>query len=95
MTIFAALIIGGLYEEIVFRGYIQNVLEKRIFKRYSPIFSVLIKSLLFGLYHLQQDIFGIIAAVIGELYWSIYIKNMVIFGLSYFPMAYSIPLRLS
>jgi len=75
MTILAALIIGGFYEEIVFRGYIQNVLEKRIFKRYSPIFSVLVTSLLFGLYHLQQDIFGIISAVMGGLYWSILFKK--------------------
>lgn len=75
MTILSALIIGGFYEEIVFRGYIQNVSEKRIFKRYSPIFSVLITSLLFGLYHLQQDIFGIIAAVMGGLYWSILFKK--------------------
>lgn len=88
MTILAALIIGGFYEEIVFRGYIQNVLEKRIFKRYSPIFNVLITSLLFGLYHLQQDIFGIIAAVMGGIYWSILFKKYGNLWTSYFPMAY-------
>lgn len=27
-------------------------------------------SLLFGLYHYQQDIFGVIAAFAGGLYWS-------------------------
>lgn len=75
MTILAALIIGGFYEEIVFRGYIQTVLEKRIFKLYSPLISVLVTSLLFGLYHLQQDIFGVIAAVLGGLYWSILYKK--------------------
>ncbi|UMQ41654.1 CPBP family intramembrane metalloprotease [Chryseobacterium sp. Y16C] len=75
MTIFAALIIGGFYEEVVFRGYIQNVLEKRIFKGYDPLFSVLVTSLLFGLYHLQQDVFGIISAILGGLYWSILYKE--------------------
>lgn len=32
MTIAAAWIIGGFYEEIVFRGYIQNLLEKKCLK---------------------------------------------------------------
>jgi len=75
MTILAALIVGGFYEEIVFRGYIQNVLEKRIFKRFSPLISILVTSLLFGFYHFQQDIFAIIAAVMGGLYWSILDKK--------------------
>lgn len=75
ITIAAALIIGGFYEEVVFRGYIQNVLENRIFKRYRPIVSVLIASVLFGLYHLQQDIFAVVAAAMGGLYWSILYKK--------------------
>lgn len=75
MTIVAALIIGGFYEEIVFRGYIQNVLEKRIFKRFSPMLSIFVVSILFGLYHLQQDIFAVFAAVMGGLYWSILFRK--------------------
>ncbi|KKO89266.1 hypothetical protein AAW12_24495 [Sphingobacterium sp. Ag1] len=75
VTIIAALVIGGLYEEIVFRGYIQNVLEKRIFKGYSPMVSIFVVSILFGFYHLQQDIFAVIAAVMGGLYWSMLYKK--------------------
>ncbi|MGE8379812.1 MAG: lysostaphin resistance A-like protein, partial [Sphingobacterium sp.] len=62
MTVFAAIVIGGFYEEIVFRGYIQSVLEKRIFICFNPLISMLLTSLLFGIYHVQQDIFAVIAA---------------------------------
>jgi len=75
MTIFAAWIIGGFYEEVVFRGYIQNILEKRLFKGMGHWLPMVITSILFGLYHLQQDIFAVIAACLGGLYWSILYKK--------------------
>ncbi|WP_333624591.1 type II CAAX endopeptidase family protein [Sphingobacterium siyangense] len=75
MTIFAAWIIGGFYEEVVFRGYIQNILEKRLFKGMGHWLPIVITSILFGLYHLQQDIFAVIAACLGGLYWSILYKK--------------------
>ena len=75
MTIFAAWIIGGFYEEVVFRGYIQNLLEKRLFKGMGVLLPIVITSILFGLYHLQQDIFAVIAACLGGLYWSILYKK--------------------
>lgn len=75
MTIFAAWIIGGFYEEVVFRGYIQNLLEKRLFKGMGVLLPIVITSILFGLYHLQQDIFAVVAACLGGLYWSILYKK--------------------
>ncbi|WET66948.1 type II CAAX endopeptidase family protein [Sphingobacterium sp.] len=75
MTIVAAWIIGGFYEEVVFRGYIQNLLEKRLFKGIGRLLPIVITSILFGLYHLQQDIFAVIAACLGGLYWSILYKK--------------------
>lgn len=75
MTIFAAWIIGGFYEEVVFRGYIQNILEKRLFKGIGRWLPIVITSILFGLYHLQQDIFAVIAACLGGLYWGILYKK--------------------
>jgi len=75
MTIAAAWLIGGFYEEVVFRGYIQNLLEKKIFRGSTVIWSIVITSILFGLYHWQQDIFGVIAAVLGGLFWGILYKK--------------------
>ncbi|UQA74265.1 CPBP family intramembrane metalloprotease [Sphingobacterium siyangense] len=75
MTIVAAWIIGGFYEEVVFRGCIQNILEKRLFKGMGRWLPIVITSILFGLYHLQQDIFAVIAACLGGFYWSILYKK--------------------
>jgi membrane protease YdiL (CAAX protease family) len=75
MTIVAAWVIGGFYEEVVFRGYIQNLLEKRLFKGMGGLLPIVITSILFGLYHLQQDIFAVVAACLGGLYWSILYKK--------------------
>ena len=76
MTIAAAWVIGGFYEEIVFRGYIQNLLEKKLFKEMGNFLPIAVTSILFGLYHLQQDVFAVIAACLGGLYWSILYKNL-------------------
>jgi len=76
MTIAAAWVIGGFYEEIVFRGYIQNLLEKKLFKEMGNLLPIAVTSVLFGLYHLQQDVFAVIAACLGGLYWSILYKNL-------------------
>lgn len=74
MIIAAAWFIAGFYEEIVFRGYIQSLLDKRLTQK-KRIWSVVITSLLFGLYHWQQDIFGVTAGVLGGLFWGILYKK--------------------
>lgn len=71
ITLTAAWIIGGLYEELIFRGFIQYTFMKWITKtQYSFWISAALTSLLFGLYHAQQGIFGIVPAILGSLYWS-------------------------
>ncbi|MFC6102799.1 CPBP family intramembrane glutamic endopeptidase [Olivibacter domesticus] len=74
IIIIAAWLIGGFYEEITFRGYIQSLLDKRLTKS-SMLWSVIITSILFGLYHWQQDVFGMVAAVFGGLFWAILFKK--------------------
>ena len=71
MTILAAWIIGGFYEEIAFRGFIQTKIQESL-KRYKYSFwkAGLFTSLLFGLYHWQQGIFGMIPAFLGGLLWT-------------------------
>jgi membrane protease YdiL (CAAX protease family) len=71
MALVAAWVIGGFYEEVVFRGYINALLEKRLPGARTFPWSIIITSLLFGAYHWQQDIFGVIAATLGGLYWAL------------------------
>jgi len=68
ITMVAAWLVGGFYEELVFRGFINSTVEK-----YSRSFwlSALITSSLFGAYHWQQGKFGVLAAFLGGLYWSL------------------------
>ena len=71
ITIIAAWVIGGFYEEIVFRGFIQTKMQELIIS-YKNSFWIagLFTSLLFGLYHWQQGIFGIVPAFLGGLLWT-------------------------
>lgn len=71
ISIIAAWIIGGFYEEIVFRGFIQtNVQDWFIKYKNSFWIAGLFTSFLFGLYHWQQGIFGIIPSFLGGLLWT-------------------------
>jgi membrane protease YdiL (CAAX protease family) len=72
----AAWVVGGFYEEIVFRGFIQRTMQKW-FSNYSLSFWMagLLTSILFGLYHWQQGIFGVIPATLGGLYWTYLLKR--------------------
>lgn len=72
----AAWIVGGFYEEIVFRGFIQRIIQKW-FSKYKPSFWIagVFTSLLFGLYHWQQGIFGVIPAALGGFYWICLLKQ--------------------
>jgi len=66
----AAWIVGGFYEEIIFRGFIQKTIENWFTNKHSFLFAGLITSLIFGLYHWQQGFLGIIAATLGGLFWT-------------------------
>ena len=71
ITIVAAWIIGGFYEEIVFRGFIQITIQEWFKRfRYSFWLAGLSTSILFGLYHWQQGIFGIVPSALGGLLWT-------------------------
>lgn len=71
ITIIAAWVIAGFYEEIVFRGFIQTKIQDWFIKhRHSFWIAGLITSSLFGLYHWQQGIFGIISSFLGGFLWT-------------------------
>jgi membrane protease YdiL (CAAX protease family) len=71
ITLIAAWIIGGFYEEIVFRGFIHKTINEWFIKsRHSFWIAGLFTSVLFGLYHWQQGIFGIIPSFLGGLLWT-------------------------
>jgi len=68
ITIIAAWIIGGFYEEIVFRGFIQTTIQEWFKKFKFPFWLAgLLTSILFGLYHWQQGIFGVVPSFLAEL----------------------------
>jgi membrane protease YdiL (CAAX protease family) len=71
ITIAAAWLIGGFYEELVFRGFIQSVFQQYFQQsQYSFWIAGIITSMLFGLYHWQQGVFGMIPAALGGLLWT-------------------------
>ena len=71
ITVIAAWIIGGFYEEIVFRGFIQATAREWFIKfKHSFWLAGLLTSVLFGLYHWQQGIFGIVPSFLGGLLWT-------------------------
>jgi membrane protease YdiL (CAAX protease family) len=72
----AAWIVGGFYEEIVFRGFIQGTIQKWFVKYKSSYWIAgLFTSILFGLYHWQQGIFGVIPAGLGSFYWTYLLRR--------------------
>ena len=75
ITIFAAWVIGGFYEEIIFRGFIQKTIENWFNNKYSFLIAGLITSLIFGLYHWQQGYFGIFSAILSSLFWTYLFKR--------------------
>jgi membrane protease YdiL (CAAX protease family) len=70
LVIIAAWVIGGFYEEIVFRGFIQTKIQELIRYKNSFWIAGLLTSLLFGFYHWQQGIFGVVPAFLGGLLWT-------------------------
>ena len=67
-------IVGGLYEEIVFHGFIFTRLEKMINVKYKTFFSFLITSLIFGLYHYQLGTADAINAfMMGAVYLGLFL----------------------
>lgn len=57
-------VVGGLYEEIVFHGFIFTRFEKIFKGKHSVLLSFVLTTLVFGLYHLQLGITDAINALI-------------------------------
>jgi uncharacterized protein len=71
----AGFIVGGVYEEIVFHGFIFTRIEKSIGGRSALPVSFLVTNLVFGLYHFQLGVSGMIDAFIaGLIYHALMIK---------------------
>src|SRR6266496_3493134 len=68
-----ALVVGGFYEEIVFHGFIFTRLEKIFHGKWNTIFAFIVANLIFGLYHFQQGIKGILLATIAGVAYHVLI----------------------
>lgn len=76
ITIVAAWFVGGFYEEIVFRGFIQTTITKWFGNfKYSFWLAGILTSVLFGLYHWQQGIFGVVPSFLGGLLWTFLLRR--------------------
>ncbi len=70
ITTIAAWIIGGFYEEIIFRGFIQTKIQNWVKGKHSFLIAGILTSLIFGFYHYQQGFLGIVSATLGGLFWT-------------------------
>src|SRR6266496_15929 len=68
-----ALIVGGFYEEIIFHGFIFTRLEKIFHGKWSTGIAFTITNIIFGLYHFQQGLKGILLAAIAGIAYHILI----------------------
>lgn len=67
-------LVGGLYEEIVFHGFIFTRLEKMIPGKNATAWSFVGACTLFGAYHLQMGSAGALnALVVGAVYQGLYL----------------------
>ncbi len=67
-------VIGGLYEEIVFHGFMFTRLEKIFGGRYATKLSFLVTALIFGAYHFQLGAPGLInATIVGMVYLALFL----------------------
>lgn len=73
-TLIMGWLIGGLYEEIVFHGFIFTRLEKMISSRYSTHISFILTALIFGAYHYQLGEAGLLnALIVGTIYLGLFV----------------------
>ncbi len=73
-TLVMSWLIGGLYEEIVFHGFIFSRLEKMFKGTYTTHISFILTSILFGIYHFQLGVDGLINAfIVGAVYLAVFL----------------------
>ena len=67
-------LVGGLYEEIVFHGFIFSRLEKMVQGKFATIIAFIITALIFGVYHFQLGAIGLInASIVGAVYLALFL----------------------
>lgn len=67
-------LVGGLYEEIVFHGFIFSRFEKIFRGKYSTHISFALTSVIFGFYHIQLGVGGLInALLVGAVYLALFL----------------------
>lgn len=71
--LFMGWLVGGLYEEIVFHGFIFTYIEKLLPRRISLTVGFLITNIIFGLYHFQLGYDGVINAFLAGMGYHILI----------------------
>jgi len=70
-----ALLVGGFYEEIIFHGFIFTRLEKIFKGKWATIIAFILTTIIFGLYHFQQGIKGILlTAIASAVYHALILK---------------------
>jgi len=70
-----ALLVGGFYEEIIFHGFIFTRLEKIFKGKWATTVAFILTIIIFGLYHFQQGIKGILlTAIAGAVYHALILK---------------------
>jgi len=70
-----AFIVGGFYEEIIFHGFIFTRLEKIFPGKYSTAIAFGLTTIIFGAYHYQLGIKGVLVATIaGAVYHLLILK---------------------
>ena len=76
LTILAVWVIGGVLEEMCFRGYLLSRVRDALPSRHGPLFAVLMTSAYFGLSHWYQGPMGAIdAAVAGAAFGTAYVLS--------------------
>jgi membrane protease YdiL (CAAX protease family) len=64
-----AVVVGGFYEEIIFHGFIFTRFEKMFRFKYAPAFNFILSNIVFGAYHYQQGVKGmLVAGIAGCVY---------------------------
>ena len=75
IVLILALLVGGFYEEIIFHGFIFTRLEKIFKGKWATTMAFIVTTIIFGLYHFQQGIKGILLTTIaGAVYHGLILK---------------------
>src|SRR5215203_2880639 len=75
IVLIIALLVSGFYEEIIFHGFIFTRLEKIFQGKWATATAFILTTIVFGLYHFQQGIKGILlTAVAGAVYHALILK---------------------